>query len=179
MIIFKSKNKLWDLNWKQVGDWYFGAVNDSYKLLVSSIESVEEKIDKIEIDDGFQLLVKSPIPGDLQKNKVDGIPVILADGNEWIIKTIAHVNYKLVLKNGNEFFEACDPLFDMLIERADKMKEGVDINSLVDIIVACLEQNYYLNRKIVSALGLLTTDLIEDIVKKIYMWGQSGNDFFR
>ncbi len=188
MIVIKCKNKIFnDIPYEQHGGYYYMFVRDDWRLLANNYEELENRCDcVIECDNDCYLLIKKPVPFDLQRSEIRGEPIILADNNEWIIPTIADVRYKFVLKKQQgqyiQSMEVCDPLFDLLIEYAEKIKQGVDYYALIDLISKVLERNYYVNKNIVLALGLIDTYNIEKIIKVIYRYDEMrrlNEGFFR
>jgi len=187
MIIIKSKKRIFDdISYESHNGYYYMYVKDDWRLIANSPKEVENKCSVIEYDDDCYLLTIKPVPFDLQKHDIKGEPMILADDNEWMIPTIADVRYKFTLKKQDGQFiqtmEVCDPLFDLLIDYADKIKKGIEYTDLIELIAKVLERNYYVNKNIILALGLIDTENIEKMIKLIYRHDEMSklNDaFFR
>jgi len=187
MIIYKCNEKIFkNLNWLEKDGFYFTSINSDLSLLNLNIFQAIDKFDCVQADKNLFVYFKCPIPSDIKKKYVRGEPVLLADGKEWTIRTIADVNYKFTItENNGEFIQTAvpsDPLFMRLLEYSEKIKAGVDYAELIDVIADCLAPNYYLNKNIMLALGLIDTNSIEKIIRTIYRFDELqklGDDFFR
>lgn len=188
MFIIKSKKPIF-AEWKQVeyDGWLYQFINEDYKVIAQHIYHIESHKDvkTIQFDNDAYILVGAFTPLDVIKSKnLKGKPLRLCDGHEWYFKTIADVNFKIVLsfENGTavEKMEACDPLFDYLLQKADELKNGADIKKQIDIAVEVLQSQYYINRNITLALGLFDTENLEQIIKTIYLVEAiKDEEFFR
>lgn len=187
MIIIKAKNKLFeDITYEYHNGYYYMYANDAWKLINNDIVAIEASCDVVEFDNDCFLIMNKPHPFDLQKQNIKGEPIVLADSNEWIIPTIADVRYRFTLKKQDGQFvqtmEVCDPLFNLLIDYADKIKCGVDYADLIGLIAEVMGRNYYVSKNIILALGLIDTDNIEKIIMTIYRYDElrsADERFFR
>lgn len=188
MLIIKSKKQLFP-QWKQVehDGWLYQFLNEDYKVIAQHVYHIEshQDIKTIQFDKDAFILIGAFTPLDIIKTKnLKGKPIKLADGNDWYFRTIADVNYKFVLSFDNgeatERLEACDPLFDFLLQKADELKQGGDLSKQIDIAVEVLASQYYITRNMALAMGLFTTDNLEQIIKAIYLVEEVRDEqFFR
>jgi DNA-directed RNA polymerase specialized sigma54-like protein len=190
MIIFKLKEKMFDLPFTEIDGYFWGSVNKTWTLLYKNINEVEidDNSKCVEFLPGNFMFYQKPNPSDLQKPKHVGEYLILADGYEWQFKTIAEVKMRYVHDGFDETGkvriskEADDPLFDYLLEQMENLKKDVEIDLLIDIIIRCLEQNYYITREIILALKLLDDEIIKNAIYTIYQYDKIrrvSNEFFR
>lgn len=123
-----------------------------------------------------------PTPADLQRKEVTGIPVLLEDGNEWIIPIYASVDKETTLStlletttlpttlglgmDGNCVQSRILPEFARtweLTKRVFKAVKQIDIDTLTqqeswEIACIALSHNYYVTEWEVDALGAITTE---------------------
>jgi len=191
MIIFKLKDKIFnDLSYEEVDGYFWTSVNKSWTLLFKKMQEVEgkEKFEKFEfLPDNFMFFQK-PNPSDLAKPKQVGEYVKFLDGHEWKLKTIAHVKRRYVHAGFDETgkvkieVEQNDPLFDYLSENIQKLKSEIDIDFLLDIVISCLQPNYYITKEIALALKLFDDETIQNCIFTIYQYEtlrRVSNEFFR
>lgn len=188
MLVIKSKQPIFT-DWKSVqhNDWLYQYNNDNYRLIADQPYDVEKHPDikTLQIDNDAYILIGAFTPLDLIKSKyLRGRIIKLADGNDWYFRTIADVNYKITLGfidgQPTERLEACDPLFDYLLQKADELRDGADLAQQIDIAATVLSTQYYINRNIALALGLFTTENLEEIIRTIYLIDELRDDkFFR
>ncbi len=191
MIIFKLKNKIFnDLSYEEVDGYFWTSINKSWTLLFKKLQEVEghEKFEKFEFLPENFMYFQKPNPSDLAKPKQVGEYIKLLDGHEWKVKTIAHIKRRYIHAGFDETgkvkieVEQNDPLFDYLSENIKRLKSEIDIDFLLDIIIACLKENYYITKEIALALKLFDDDTIQKTIFTIYQYDtlrRVSNDFFR
>ncbi|MEM4204206.1 MAG: hypothetical protein QXS54_09085 [Candidatus Methanomethylicaceae archaeon] len=159
--------------------WQYQFVRDAYKLISQDFEVVERSCTVKQIAPEAYIIYASFIPADLAKVKYPkGKPIKLCDGNEWYLRTITDVKFKLTL--GDDFKHAIlidDPLFEYLKSLALN-NEPLTIERQLDVISRVLSSQYYIDTNMILALELLNSDVMETAIETIFKV-ERDEEFFR
>jgi len=69
-----------------------------------------------------------------------------------------------------------------LSENIQKLKSEIDIDFLLDIVISCLQPNYYITKEIALALKLFDDETLQNAIFTIYQYEtlrRVSNEFFR
>jgi len=127
-------------------------------------------------------LADRPQPMDLARRElVDGHPVKLADGNEWLVPVarrwgnhLSPLPQRLAIGPNGQWVSEVLPQYQQLARDAQAYFElifsaGPDrpYDQWLDVVCAALAVNYQLDRYVVSALGLLTTSVVHPVLEAL------------
>ena len=187
------KNKLFDdLKTKKEGSWIYQFVDeaDIVSLLKTvSPKQLEKLCNSIQFDkDSFILIPKGlkNVESFFKKKNTAGKPVQLSNGEFWIVTTIENVHRVFTLdEKFQPTLQPLDPLFDKLIDFSRNYQEK-SFDEILDIISECFSRNYYVNKNILLALKLITTENLNNIIETIFLLnkeeeatGDNSEDLFQ